>query len=427
VLPNVIWPTRFPQFFMIFGGFLLIIAFFLYAEVRRGGQALNWRLALQVVGAGLLVMLLALLGAAIIAWSRPELAAIVFATIDQSGGLGQALVDFLRRRIDGLLTHGVLVAILFVVVARLFAREPRTDDGTPAQTDRIITWSPSTGYALLLLAAGAMLALIPDFVYLRDGFGYRINMVFKLYYQAWALWSVACGYACWSLLSETKLRVDISPMLRRAFALVLIGVIATGALYPAYAIPTRAAKEGGHIDGFGQPLTLDGGPSLAMSADDYAVIQCLAQVATSDNDVVAEATRRGLAYNKAFGRVSALTGIPTLLGWDNHQGQWRGDTFDEALNTVLPGGGVESRYDAIAKLYSAPDWPTALDVIQRYGITYIYVGPTERNERNSNGEPLFDPAGLAKFEGLTPVCQAGDTAAYSVDSIAAQVSSPAGS
>jgi uncharacterized membrane protein len=233
------------------------------------------------------------------------------------------------------------------------------------------------------------------------------------------LWSVAAAYAAWSLITEVDWQPlkHLTPRFRPVMVALLVIVVVSGVIYPAAAITTRAFRDGGHLNGFNDPLSLDGGPSMAMGTDDYNVIQCLAKIATDENDVVAEATRRGLAYTGQFGRVSALTGIPTLLGWDNHEGQWRGDTFDEAVNVVLPSGSLEHRADAIARLYSTTDWAEASNIIRRYGITYIYVGPTERNERLSDGSPLFNPAGLAKFAELSPVCQSGDVAAYSVVTI----------
>jgi uncharacterized membrane protein len=421
---------------IMFTPFLLIIAGFLWVETRRGGATLwfptkfgnnsqeeaqvgnrmNWPLARQLVMYGVSVIVLFFIGFAVIAWLRPDIAYIVYR---QTDSISTVILDVIRRRIfDGLLTQATLVIILFVVIARLFAREPRTPD----EDNRIINYSPATGYALLLIAAGAVLALVPEFVYLRDGFGTRINMIFKLWYQAWTLWSVGCAFAVWAILAQLDLRPVFSPRFRQAFAAMVVFLLAAGAVFPAAAVTTRAFRDGGHLGSESVPLTLDGGPSLAAGVDDYTVIQCLASVARDPNDVVAEATRAGLAYAWQFGRVSGLTGIPTLMGWDNHERQWRGDTFDDAANTPLATGGFESRFDAVATLYNTTDWNAALDIINRYHITYVYVGPTERNERRPDqSDWLFSRDGLAKFDALPPVCKSGDVAVYSVDSIRAQV------
>jgi uncharacterized membrane protein len=102
-----------------------------------------------------------------------------------------------------------------------------------------------------------------------------------------------------------------------------------------------------------------------------------------------------------------------LIGWDNHEKQWRGPTYEQ-INAYYDDKHefVETRQDAIARLYNTTDWDIVRTLVKRYGITYIYVGPTER--RNFNAE------GLAKFEALTPVCSSGDVAAYSVVSIGEQ-------
>ena len=42
---------------------------------------------------------------------------------------------------------------------------------------------------LLILLAG-LLVLAPEFVFIRDNFGNRMNTVFKFYYQGWVLLSV---------------------------------------------------------------------------------------------------------------------------------------------------------------------------------------------------------------------------------------------
>jgi uncharacterized membrane protein len=100
------------------------------------------------------------------------------------------------------------------------------------------------------------------------------------------------------------------------------------------------------------------------------------------------------------------------LGWDNHENQWRGATFDDALTTTYMKDGVlmsETRYDAIASLYNTNSVDLALEIVKRYGITYIYVGPTERRD--------FAATGLEKFAALPPVCISGDVAVYAADSL----------
>ena len=448
VVPNVIWPTQVQQFFVMFGPFIVMIGVFLAVETRRAGRSLNTDLARRIMLTVTAFIVLAFLLLMVFAWLNPSLRGYAYQAIDDSGGLLAVIPTVLLRRVQGLLTEGLLLLALFVVIARLFVRQPppsplteapaEPGEDAPHETPSAISYSPSTGIVLLLIAAGAVLTLLPDFAYLQDGFGTRINTVFKLYFQGWLLWSIASAYALWSVLSELPQAVaklkpkrhrvgsgehtaghdEVEPWripdgARLAFAVVSTILILTGLVYPLLAIQSRYIVEAGHPAS--TVMTLEGGPSLASGQDDYNVIQCLAAVARSDDDVVAEAVLPNIAYNTrdTFSRVSGLTGIPTLIGWDNHEKQWRGNTYDQ-INAFYDDKHqfVETRQEAIARLYNTADWNMVRTLVKRYGITYIYVGPTER--RN------FDAAGLAKFETLTPVCSSGDVAAYSVASIGEQ-------
>jgi YYY domain-containing protein len=420
ILPNLMWPTRFTQFFLFFGAFLIIILIWLIMEIRRAGSTFNGGFALQVTGTSLLVLFLGLLGIVVFSWLRANSGdqSVVNDIILSSGGLGGAVTSLFERRIGwGLLTELVLLFMLYLVIGRLFVAHPVTEEGAPARTREVVNYSPATGFVLLLVAAAAVLALAPDFVYLKDGFGNRMNTVFKLYYQAWTMWSIAGGFAAWSILLQPEKRPTLS-IVKPLFAAALTVIIIIGLIYPVYGVVARAWVEGGHAFGGDVAMSLDGSQTLAQGADDYNVIQCLSTQATSDKDVVLEATKHGLAYAPSWGRVSALSGIPTLTGWDNHEGQWRGPSFDSAVSSDINGKPAQNRIDVTAQIYNAISWDNLGPLIKQYGITYIYVGPTERSN--------FDPSGLDKFTALTPVCKSGQdgngnpmVAVYSVSSIAA--------
>ena len=54
---------------------------------------------------------------------------------------------------------------------------------------------PSLTFVLLLAGVGLFLLLVPELLYVKDGFGTRMNTVFKLYYQAWLLLGLVTSYA----------------------------------------------------------------------------------------------------------------------------------------------------------------------------------------------------------------------------------------
>jgi YYY domain-containing protein len=409
IAPNVLWPTRFPQFFIMFGIFLVMIATFLVAEVWRAGATFNWRFALTTVGTIVVgfisLIILATLMLLILSRFSPSVEETLMQLSNQwigSAGLGGVLL----RRLSGLVTEGLLIVIIMLVIGRLFAREPLAADGTPDNTQQVITYSPSTAFVLLLIAAGAVLTLVPDFAYLRDNFGVRINTVFKLYYQGWLLWGIASAFALWSVLFDLHL-LRLPLPIRTAFASIASILILLGLLYPIMAVYSRAYQEGGH-GGTTDRLTLEATSTLAVGPDDFKAIQCLGNIATSDSDVVVEGASPASAYHNEWGRVSGLTGIPTILGWPNHEQQWRGNSYDQAAN---------GRMEAVAKLYNTTNWADVIEVIRQYNVTYIYVGPTERQN--------YGAEGIAKFDPLPTVCREGDVAVYSADSVGLQIP-PAG-
>ncbi len=61
-------------------------------------------------------------------------------------------------------------------------------------------------FVLFLIILGALLTLAPEFVYLRDQFSWRMNTIFKFYFQAWILWSLAASYAIVFLFGKSGTR-----------------------------------------------------------------------------------------------------------------------------------------------------------------------------------------------------------------------------
>ena len=112
---------------------------------------------------------------------------------------------------------------------------------------------------------------------------------------------------------------------------------------------------------------------------------------TLEPGVVAEAV--GGQYSD-YARISTFTGLPSVLGWPGHEGQWR----DYALQG--------SRQQDIETLYSSPDWITTREIIARYQIRYIVVGNLERVTYRVSEEKFN------RF--LKPVFQQGNVTIYEV-------------
>ncbi len=227
----------------------------------------------------------------------------------------------------------------------------------------------------VLLAAGVACLLGPEVLYVRDEFDggplFRMNTVFKLDYQAWFLLGLAgIGALAWW-----------RTWLPRRAARLLVGAVAAVALAGAlvYPIAGTYARKGG----FDRSPTLDGlGWLRDRAPGDVAAIDWL-----NDNvpgrAVVLESV--GEDYSAfGHGRISTFTGLPTVLGWPGHELQWGHD--------------AGSRQEDVATLYETTDEETARELLDRYGIRYVVVGPLERTDHGDAGVAKWDRLGERVFE-----------------------------
>jgi uncharacterized membrane protein len=242
------------------------------------------------------------------------------------------------------------------------------------------------------------MTLIPEFIYLRDNFGTRINTIFKFYYQAWIALSLVSAYGVYAvLLDDSEERP--AGWARSIYGVMLVIVLIMGGAYSVFGVHARTMIETNRFTTPAEelpPLTLDGGSRMTLSPEDYQMVQCLDTTVQGDDVIVVEAVQH--AYRPYYARVGSITGIPILLGWENHERQWRGVTYDDAAS---------GRASDIERLYNDVRWDFAQEIINRYGIDYVVYGRTERQQ--------YDPAGEAKFqEYAEPICAFGDSVVYRI-------------
>ncbi|MCA9887713.1 MAG: hypothetical protein KC546_05045 [Anaerolineae bacterium] len=398
-LPNIIQPTYFPRLFLMMGPLLLLSGAFVAVELWRGRRRMNWSLGLTI-GLGLLALLISVMLLLIFLSSfNAGLYARVQGFVDMNGGWAQVLPQVLQRRFAHGLTSVVLLTIMIIVIARLFPRIlgiSETDDD-----DQVVTYAPSTGFALLLVGIGTTLLFVPDFLYIADNFGWRINTIFKFYYQAWVTLSIAGAYATYTILADARLARPAMP-LRLAFGAMLVVIIAAGSIYPLAATYSRAYVERGAPS----VLSIDGG-DLSLSSNMIEMVHCVDRVVgDTENVVIAEASLH--SYKSNYARVGTITGLPILLGWPGHEGQWRGPTFGETAG---------SRQADLQILYTAPIWDIAQQIIDKYGIDYVVIGSTERQTYETSSDGVHIPIAEDIFAANgTLVCEYGEERVYHVTS-----------
>jgi len=203
----------------------------------------------------------------------------------------------------------------------------------------------------LLILLGTLLVYGPEFVYLRDFFGYRINTIFKFYYQAWLLWGTAAAFGVVVLLRALKGVWGVF------YKVSLIILLAVGLTYTGLGFWTKT-------NGLQPPdgFSLDGTAHLQLGSPEE--VNAITWLREATPGVLAEAV--GGSYT-AYGRVSMLSGKPTILGWEFHEFQWRGG-----------GDLLGSRLVDVQRLYCTNDWEEAQSILELYDIRYVFIGNLER-------------------------------------------------
>lgn len=258
--------------------------------------------------------------------------------------------------------------------------------------DRLVAAIPDA-----LIACGFGLVLITEFFYVQDSFSGRYNTLFKVYYQVWTLLGIAAAVAIVRIAAQTRGRADVRAVL---------AVAGTAGLLAALAYPLLATPQWTRVHG---PREWQGLNSAAFmtqfSADDMAAMAWLYDNA-EPGDVIVEAP--GCSY-QVYGQiptsgVSAMTGVPTIIGWTGHEVQWRGgqpELFDQ----------IGPRSADVGAIYADPQ----SDLLDRYDATLLYVGAYERYGTGACATAgpfpqVADPA--FPGDGWEQVFASGETAIY---------------
>jgi uncharacterized membrane protein len=286
-------------------------------------------------------------------------------------------------------TFTLLVLVLAATLAQgvLWAARRRREPEAPV---RLLV----LGMAALAVGIGAGVDLVrvtPDID--------RMNTLFKLGLNAWMLYALAGGVGLWHLWATGALRRRTGPLgpLRNGWLTLALVLGAAGLVYPVWG--TLARVDDRFDTGVG--LTLDGeaylrtavygdpGPADTQAddvryplADDAEALAYLREHAAGTPVVLEAAYRHGYRW---YPRVAAYTGLPVVVGWEWHQEQQRGDGGRVTRN-------VRARLADVETAYATTSDEALRAVLARYGVDYIYLGPTER--------AYFPGPGLAKFDAL---------------------------
>jgi len=240
----------------------------------------------------------------------------------------------------------------------------------PNQTDTKRAMLFFTGTGLVLTLAVEMFSVQGDIG--------RMNTIFKLYLQAWTLFSVSAAAAfSWVLVDLHTWRARWRNVWQVSVLLLFTGAA-------MYTVTATIDKIGDRLNP-SAPHSLDSMEFMAHSelwdgevmdlSQDYRAIRWL-QDNIKGSPVIVEANVTEYRWGT---RYTIYTGLPGVVGWNWHQRQQR------ALMPQL----VTNRVDAIQNFYHTTDIAAAHDFLRQYDVEYIIVGQFER---------ILYPDGIAKFE-----------------------------
>ena len=255
------------------------------------------------------------------------------------------------------------------------------------------------GFETVLVIAGIGLVLLVELAYVvephQQGTGLeRLNTVFKVYSQVWVLWAPAAGVVAARLVDSAGAlgagrAVDTLRWRRGGTVLVGVVIVVTG-LYAGLAVPAHLGSDPVGTDG----ATLDGTAYVGATYPEEA-----AAIAWLDDregqPTIVTAAPGGYRWEPSEGEGAAapasLTGVPTVLGW-MHEEQYRGsDPYEARL------GDVTAIYEGSPERQS--------ELLDRYGVEYVYVGPAERARYDLTVE---------SHPRLTPAFEGDETVVYAV-------------
>ena len=237
-------------------------------------------------------------------------------------------------------------------------------------------------FILILIIISWVLIIIPEFLYVKDIYIHsyqRANTMFKLTYQSFVMFSLVSGYVIVRILTSLRQK-----FLKLVCCLLFVVCCIFIFIYPYFAVRSYyGLKIYQGLYGLGYLKNL--------YPEDFKAILWLKENIT-DQPIIIEAV--GESYTD-FARVSANTGLPTILGWRVHEWLWRGSFDEPALRT-----------EEVRKIYESKNLEETQTLLGKYKVNYIFVGTLERRSYRQINEEKFSEIGKLIFhEGQTKIYQ----------------------
>lgn len=278
----------------------------------------------------------------------------------------------------------VVIAFLCFTIGNYFrGQKEETSSVHTSHVSRLaqymMTLTDSDLFIITIGLCAVGLVLIPEIIYVQDiysGDYKRANTMFKLTYQAFIMFGICFGFVLTRLLAYGETRRQKKAAVAGLILFSLSVCYVQNAVHSWYGnIFIAKNYQGLNCTSFLQ--TTDS------FKDDVGAIDWL-----NDNvkgtPVVLEAN--GDSYTD-YERVSAMTGLPTVLGWRTHEWLWKGDTRL-----------LDARAADIQNIYTSTDKTVVQNLLKKYNVTYIYVGKLEQDKFASINHVLLKSLGQMVYD-----------------------------
>jgi len=240
----------------------------------------------------------------------------------------------------------------------------------------------SDNFILILIFCASFFILIPEVIYFKDIFiTYpRANTMFKISYQVFIILSLASGYIIVRLMGEIKsfvkknIKNKIFIFWYLLFALCLFFFVS---IYPVFAINS-------YYNNLKNYYGLNGTNYLkSIYPTDYDAILWINKNIKGQPTIL---EAQGDSYTD-YGRISVNTGLPTVMGWTVHEWFWR-NSYDI----------VSPRIEDVKILYETNNISLAKSLINKYHVSYVFIGELERQKYTNLNEKKFEKMGKVVYQ-----------------------------
>ncbi len=245
-------------------------------------------------------------------------------------------------------------------------------------------------WCILLLGiwAGSQVIFIRDFM--SEGDHYRMNTVFKFFFQGWILAGMTCGILIPNIWRE--LRASCSKTTRQVGAIFFVLLLGLSLGFPLVGIPARLGErfpgprpQWGTLNGLD---FMNNGSYVSVSGETIVLSYDREAIDWLNMHVFAPVTileSAQLDYYRAGGtRIASLTGLPGLMGM--HQREQR------------PEDVIAARWEILQRLWNTFAPNELLHELEENSIGLIYLGQLEQIEHSESVRLYREMAAAGQFE-----------------------------